>query len=60
MVDHKPLLGLLKKREVGDIDNPRLEHLAECLGRWTFDILHVAGTKNHGPDALSRVPGPHV
>ena len=43
LVDHKPLLGLLTKRELGDIDNPRLEHLAERLGRWSFTIHHVAG-----------------
>ena len=28
LVDHKPLIGLLEKRELGDIDNPQLMHLA--------------------------------
>ena len=60
LVDHKPLLGLLTKRELGDIDNPRLEHLAERLLRWTFTIQHIAGAKNYAPDALSRCPGPHT
>ena len=59
IVDHKPLLGLLTKREIGDIDNPRLEHLAEKLLRWQFTIKHVSGIKNKGPDALSRFPSPH-
>ena len=59
LVDHKPLLGLLTRRELGDIDNPRLEQLAERLLRWTFKIEHVAGAKNFAPDALSRSPGPH-
>ena len=59
LVDHKPLLGLLTKRELGDIDNPRLEHLAERLMRWSFSIHHIAGAKNFAPDALSRTPGPH-
>ena len=60
LVDHKPLLGLLTRRELGDIDNPRLEHLAERLGRWSFTIHHIAGAQNFAPDALSRTPGPHV
>ena len=57
-MDHKPLIGLLTKRELGDIDNPRLMHLAERLLRWTYTIEHIAGAKNFGPDALSRAPGP--
>ena len=60
LVDHKPLIGLLTKRELGSIENPRLEHLAERLLRWTFKIEHIAGAKNFGPDALSRSPGPLV
>ena len=43
LVDHKPLLGLLTKREIGEIDNPRLAALAEKTMRWTFKIEHVAG-----------------
>ena len=58
LVDHKPLIGLLTTRELGSIENPRLEHLAERLLRWTFRIQHIAGAKNFGPDALSRSPGP--
>ena len=58
LVDHKPLIGLLTKRELGAIKNPCLEHLAERLLRWTFKIEHVAGASNHGPDALSWFPGP--
>ena len=60
LVDHKPLIGLLKSRELGDIENPRLEHLAERCLRWRFRIEHVAGASNHGPDTLSRSPGPSV
>ena len=29
LVDHKPLIGLLTKRELRSIENPHLEHLAE-------------------------------
>ena len=56
LVDHKPLLGLLTTRDLGDIENPRLQHLAERLLKWTFEIKHIAGAKNHGPDALSHSP----
>lgn len=57
LVDHKLLLGFLKKRGLGEIDNPRLEMLAEKTMRWVFRIEHVAGARNFGPDALSRYPG---
>ena len=60
LVDHEPLIGLLTKRELGAIENPRLEHLAERLLRWTFVIEHIARAKHFGPDALSRFPGPAV
>ena len=56
LVEHKPLIGLLMTRELGNVDNPRLQHLAEKLLRWTFSIQHIAGAKNKGPDALSRFP----
>ena len=58
LVDHKPLIGLLTNRELGDIDNPRLIPLAERLLWWRFRIEHIAGAKNWGPDALSHAPGP--
>ena len=58
LVDHKPLIGLLTKREIGEIENPRLESLSEKTMRWNFRIEHIAGAKNFAPDALSRYPGP--
>lgn len=54
MVDHKPLLGLLKKGDIGAIANPRLQALAEMTMRWNFDIKHVQGKMNFGPDAFFR------
>ena len=33
LVDHKPLIGLLTTRNLGEIENPRLLHLAERLLR---------------------------
>ena len=59
LVDHKPLLGLLQTRSLGDIDNPRLLHLAERLLRWKFRIEPIAGASNFAPDALSRYPTRH-
>ena len=56
LVDHKPLLGLLKSQNIGEIDNPRLLHLAERLLKWKFQIQHIAGAQNFAPDALSRYP----
>lgn len=38
MVDHKPLIGLLKKGEIGAIDNLRLQALAKKTMQWNFEI----------------------
>ena len=56
LVNHKPLIGLLSSRNLGEIENPRLLHLAERLLKWNFTIQHIAGAKNFAPDALSRSP----
>lgn len=56
LVDHKPLIGLLTTRELGNIENPRLQHLAEKLLPWNFTIQHIASSTNHAPDAFSRSP----
>ena len=56
LVDHKPILGLLTSRNIGEIENPWLLHLAERLLRWRFDIQHIAGASNFAQDALSRSP----
>ena len=60
MVDHKPLQGFFKKGEIGAIDNPRLQSLAEKTMHWNFEIRHVQGKKNFGPDAFSRFPASGV
>ena len=56
LVDHKPLLGLLKSRNLGETENPRLLHLPERLSRWKFDIQQIARGQNFAPDTQ---PGPH-
>ena len=54
LVDHKPLLGLIKNREISEVANPRLARLIERTLRWSFIIEHIKGEKNHLSDALSR------
>ena len=46
------------KRELGQIDNPRLEALAEKTMKWRFSIEHVASAKNYDLDAIPCYPGP--
>ena len=54
MTDHKPLCKLLGNKRIEEIENPRLIRLKEATLRWNFDVVHVAGSKNAAPDALSR------
>ena len=42
LTDHKPLLGLIGRLDVGDIENPRLANLVEKTMRWNFTIDHIA------------------
>ena len=53
-VDHKPLLGLLNDKSLSDIDNPRLLMLKEKTLWFSFDVIHVPGKINCGPDYMSR------
>ena len=55
-VDHAPLVKLLSDRHLNDIPNPRLLRLKEKTLNFTYNIKHVPGVKNKGPDALSRYP----
>ena len=55
-VDHKPLLGLLKNKDIDTIENPRLNRLMIKTLKWNFEIHHVAGLDNCITDALSRFP----
>ena len=56
-VDHKPLLGLLNDKSLADIKNPRLLMLKEKTLWFTFNVIHVAGRLNSGPDYISRTAG---
>ena len=52
--DHKPLLKILGDRKLEDMSNPRLLKLKEKTLRWIFNVIHVPGIRNCGPDYLSR------
>ena len=55
-VDHKPLTRILNDRPLETIENPRLLRLKEKTLAYNYDIIHIAGKKNCGPDAISRYP----
>ena len=56
-VDHKPLLGILNDKSLADIENPRLLMLKEKTLWFNFNVIHVAGRLNSGPDYISRTAG---
>ena len=54
--DHKPLLGVLYNRHLGDIKNERLLSLKEKTLSYRFSIINIPGQKQKAPDANSRKP----
>ena len=56
-VDHKPLLGLLGDKSLGDIENPRLRRFKERSLMYNFKMIHVPGALNKVADTASRFPG---
>ena len=56
-VDHKPLLGLLGDKNLGDIENPRLRRFKERILMYNFKMIHVPGALNKVADTASRFPG---
>ena len=53
--DHKPLEGVFKK-DLVEVNNPRLPRIREKLLPYTYTLKWVAGKSNHIADALSRGP----
>ena len=56
-VDHKPLLGLLGDKGLGDIENPKLRRFKERSLMYNFKMIHVPGVLNKVADTASRFPG---
>jgi hypothetical protein len=54
--DHRPLLGILKDRDLNSISNPRLFNLKEKTLPYTFNVQYNPGKWHRGPDAFSRNP----
>ncbi len=55
ITDHKPLVGVFKKNLV-DVDNPRLQRQREKLLAYNFTVEWCAGKDHMIADALSRAP----
>ena len=55
-VDHRPLLPILDKKTLEQIENPRLQRLKEKTLRYNFSTTWIQGSKHAIPDALSRSP----
>ena len=53
-VDHRPLLGLLNDKSLADVKNPRLLNLKEKTLWFQFELIHIPGGLNSGPDYMSR------
>ena len=58
--DHKPLVQILNDKSLTDISNRRLLNLKEKTMPYRFEIMHITGAKNKGPDAVSRYPVEHA
>ena len=54
--DHRPLLGILKDRDLNSISNPRIFNLKEKTLPFTFNVQYNPGKWHRGPDAFSRNP----
>ena len=53
--DHKPLEGVFKK-DLFEVNNPRLQRIREKLLPYTFILKWMAGKGHHFADALSHAP----
>ena len=54
LTDHNPLVAILNNRRFDEIENPWLQRLKSCLMAFNFTAQWVKGSRNNGPDALSR------
>ena len=56
VTDHRPLVPILSKKSLQDIENPRLQRLRELLTPYNFTATWRKGALHNIPDALSRYP----
>ena len=56
LTDHRPLVPILNKKSLQDIENPRLQRLRELLTPYNFTACWRKGAQHNIPDALSRYP----
>ena len=56
VTDHKPLLGIFNDRDLGSIENLRVQRFKSRTLHYRFKINHCEGKWHRGPDALSRYP----
>ncbi|XP_043209539.1 uncharacterized protein LOC122374691 [Amphibalanus amphitrite] len=56
VLDHRPLIPVLNKKTLAEIDNPRLRRLREKLIAYNFVTSWRQGKLHSIPDALSRAP----
>ena len=52
--DHFPLIGLLDRKDLSEIDNRRLVLFRERTFLWNFEVHNVECKNNHGSDFVSR------
>ena len=55
-VDHKPLVPILNKKLMSQIENPRLQRLREKILDFSFECSYRKGVEHCIPDCLSRYP----
>ena len=55
-VDLKPFTRIFNDRPLDIIENPVLLRLKDKRLPYDFDIIHISGIRNCGPDATSRYP----
>ncbi len=56
ITDHRPLIGIIKKKQLDEVHNPRLQRLLEKVSWYNFEITWTPGKTHMIADALSRAP----
>ena len=56
ITDHHPLVPILNKHHLDEIENPRLQRLKTRLMGYNFTAKWIKGALSSAPDALSRNP----